>query len=75
MSEKMNKIKIHGITYHLDSNSGFWISIDAPDPSSATITTGELLSLVSDNRKALRAGMAVAEAKLKEWNDFLEYHS
>lgn len=75
MSEKMKKIKLNGITYHEQASSGFWISIDAPDPSSSTITRGELLSIVRDSRNALAAGMAVAEAKLKEWNDFLEYHS
>lgn len=70
----MKEIKL-GKMHYVEDPSGFWVSVNPTDPMSATVTKGELLSLVNDYREHLKLLIERAVVRLNELDAFMEYHS
>lgn len=71
----MNEIKFGRMHYVLDDRSGFWCARHQTDPQSATVTIGELVSLVNDYHENMKALIEKANKNQGELKAFLEYHS
>ena len=72
----MNEIKYgNNFHYKLRPETGFWESQTPTDPQSATVTIGELTSIVRDSRDHLKQLVEKAMIRLNEFDAFLEYHS